>query len=89
MFALRTRAGDRLEMLTDVVELFGQFRAVREIVALFETECAMSFGSNIEETNGRRENDAVDWCSIVNQGDINGELPILFNKFLSSIEGVH
>ena len=40
MFALRAGPRDRLEMLADVMELFGQFRAVGEIVALFETVCA-------------------------------------------------
>ena len=87
-FALWTRPRNRLEMLTDVMELFGQFRAVGEIIALFETERAMSFGANVEETNGGRENDAVDWYSIVNQGDIDGEFAVFLDEFFRAVQWI-
>ena len=65
MFAVRARPRDRLEMVADVRERFGQFRTVGEIVSLFETERAMSFGTNVEEADGGREDDAVNGCAFV------------------------
>ena len=65
MFVLWARTWNRLEMVADVVELFGKFHTVREIVPLLETECSMSLRSNVEEIECRCEYNAIDRLSVM------------------------